>query len=66
MKPGSNPLQNLKDIYPSKNNQSLIAHKQTKHQKPKMKKKEKKGNKQANKQHQKKRKVILSTFLSIL
>jgi hypothetical protein len=42
MKPGSNPLQILKDIYTSTNNQSLIAHKQTKHQKPKMKKKEKK------------------------
>jgi hypothetical protein len=34
----------------------LIAHKQTKHQKPKMKNKERKGNKQANKQHQKKEK----------
>jgi hypothetical protein len=60
MKPGSNPLQIKKDIYPSTNpstnNQSLFAYKQTKHQKPKMKKKEKKGNKPANKQHPRKKK----------
>jgi hypothetical protein len=61
-----NPLQNLKDIYPSTNNQSLIVYKQTKHQKPKMKKTEWKGNKQANKQHPKKREKKWFCLLSSL